>query len=86
MKIFTASGSVYEVDEARSLIRMIEGEPRGRIHREWVRYKDLRAVLGCSALIEFPDTRPLREDGAVPIVKTSKIVRIVREPIKWETE
>lgn len=88
MKFRTRSGSVYELDEARKLARMLEGRSSStRLTREWRPYADAMVVVGLSAFITWTSDTPLLEETAardlgevaMPATQTSEVVEILSE-------
>jgi hypothetical protein len=79
----TVSGSVYEVDEDKKLIRRMQGTEAPTVRQgkdgEWRRYLDLLIDMGKSAIILWdPKDTSLLEGslGGQPSTVTSKVITI----------
>lgn len=90
MRLHTASGSVYELDESQKRIRRVSGKepptPRQGPDGEWREYDIVVAVdrfgvmrdpcVGCVLIIAWPDgVLPAAEYGSATTM-TSDIVRV----------
>lgn len=91
MRFITETGSVYEVDEKRKLIRRLEGEsnPTPRVGNDgmWKAFSSLMNVnVGFRALICWdkernssdPTMNSLTYIGGDPATLTSKVVKIIK--------
>ena len=85
MIFVTESGSAYQIDEEKRLIRQIKGRSTTRLHRkgiaEWAAFEEVFVEAGKPAFIMWPkSTVPLLAgsdpDLAAPATITSRVVRV----------
>jgi hypothetical protein len=84
MKVFTETGSIYEINADSKQIRRLEGKlaPMPRIGKdgEWRTFKELLpdpVQIGSNLIIVWgDDVKPMTEAGGIPTTMTSYIVSI----------